>query len=170
MLLDRKFALGGLLAAGALALGACGGEERSTEAFCERVDEAEAVGERFADLDPSDLEGTQEAYQEASEEFGRISEVAPEEIRSDVERLDEALEEIADAAGEADSPEQLREELSAVQERFAGVQEANERVTRFEQENCRDGGEDEGQGGGDDEGQGGGDDKGKDGGEDKGGE
>ena len=144
MLLERRFALGGLLAAGALALGACGGEERSAEAFCERVAEAEAVGDRFQNLDPSDLERTQEALAEASEEIGRVSEVAPEEIQGDVEQVDEAFGEIADLAGEADSPEQFQERLVESQEQFAGVTEANERLTTFQEENCEGGSEGEG--------------------------
>ncbi len=171
MLPDRRFALAGLLAAGALALGACGGEDpdpqaappteegrsgdeapsteagpdtdedrtepgRSTEAFCERIEEGQAIGDRFGDLDVTDLEGTQEAFGEATESFERASEVAPQEIRADVEQIERVVGDISSAVNEADSAQQLQERLVGSQEAFAGLREPAERLATFQEENC----------------------------------
>ena len=146
MLQDRRLVLGGVIAAGALALGACG-SERSAEAFCERVEEARSVSEEFSNLNPQDLEGTQEAFNSVAEQFERISEVAPEEIQGDVEQINQVFDDIAQTAGEADSPEALERELQGLAERIGNTQQANQRVTEFQQRNCENGGGGEQQGG-----------------------
>lgn len=125
----------GLLACAALALSACGGD-RSVEAYCQSIEEAETIENQFEDLDPNDVEGTGEAFSQARDEVGAISESAPEEIRADVEDYEAAFDELADALEDVDSPEALGQELAAFRERFAGAGEASMRIAAFTDENC----------------------------------
>jgi 5'-deoxynucleotidase YfbR-like HD superfamily hydrolase len=128
----------GLLASAALALSACG-EDRSVEAYCQSVEEAEAIENQVSDLDPNDVEGAREAFSQARDEIGAISESAPEEIRADVEEFESAFDELADALEDVDSPEALGQELADFQERFAGAGEASMRIAAFTDENCEEG-------------------------------
>jgi hypothetical protein len=119
-----------------LALSACGGSERSVAAYCESVEEADAIENQVEGLDPGDVEGAREAFSQARDEVGAISESAPEEIQGDVEEFQAAFDELADALQDVDSPEQLAQELAGFQERFAGSREASMRIAAFTDENC----------------------------------
>lgn len=121
-----------------LGLWACGGE-RSVEAFCQSVEEADTVENQLGDVDPNDVEGTREAFSQSREEFAAISDSAPEEVQADVEKFESAFDELVDAHEDVDSPEQLQQELASSQERFAGSGEASMRLDAYTDENCEEG-------------------------------
>lgn len=105
-----------LMAAGALALSACGGGGGGdAAAFCEQSDALEASAG-----------GSGESGMPSSEQLQRVIDVAPDEIRDELQTLVSALEDMrqGDTSGLQD-PE---------------VQEAAQAVQSFSAENCGDGG------------------------------
>jgi hypothetical protein len=88
----------------------------------------------------TDLEGTREAFGEAYENFRRASEVAPEEIRADVEQIEQVLGDFSTVLRETDSDQEYQEQLLGFEDDFVGLQEPAERLGKFQEENCEAGG------------------------------
>lgn len=104
-----------MMAAGALALSACGGGGDDVAAYCEQSDALQAsAGDSGQSGMPS------------AEQLQRVIDVAPDEIRDELQTLVSALEDMreGDTSGLQD-PE---------------VQEAAQAVQSFESENCGDDG------------------------------
>jgi len=129
-----KAVIGALGAAGALALAGCGGDD--TEAFCEQAREAEAAGRSLPSAQVRDPEEATEALGEASAQAQEAADVAPDEISADAEQVARFLDEIATQAQEAQSPRDYLGVAQAFQEQVADIQDANNNVEAYVEENC----------------------------------
>lgn len=140
--ISTRAGVGALLAAGALALGSCGGgdeesDEGDLQAFCDMVAE---VGKTEDPLTPlverGNVEQTQAALQEAQAQFGEIADVAPGEIRADVEDAQQFLDDfIADVQG-AERPEEFLDALTGLQEQAEEFEATGQRLDDYTAENC----------------------------------
>lgn len=136
------------LAAIAAVVAACGiGSGRSTAAYCDRAeDELDELEQKYrdraADLEDADglagvvlaLTTIVEAQGDIVLLFRKLADVAPEEIRVDVEAIAEELDEQADNAGDA-----VSDPLGTLAGGLLGalqVQGALTRVAEFTDDNC----------------------------------
>jgi hypothetical protein len=130
--------IGSLAAAGALALAGCGGDDNGDDitAFCDKVDEIRAAEDPFAGLQGGDIEGAQQALEEAQGLFAEVAEVAPEEIQADVEEAQQFFDDFVAAAQDANSPEDLLGVATEFQQQAQDFQATSERLEEYTTENC----------------------------------
>ena len=120
----------------ALGLSACGDDDRAgsaagpdPERYCELVEELEEAGGKAFDAVQADKDATEEDFAAASKEFTEDSEeafdelieVAPEEIKEDVEIL------VASIRGQSGYGEDVPQEEATA---------AEDRIRSWEEENC----------------------------------
>jgi hypothetical protein len=121
-----------LFAAALLPLSACGDDatEASVEAYCDQSAELdEAGGEAFSALE-EDPDATEQDYLDAEKEFiedhrselEELRDVAPDEIRDDVDTLIQGLLDIVDTGEDA---REGNEEFAAAEERVVAFEDAN---------------------------------------------
>lgn len=110
-----------LILAGALAVVplACGGDDDASAGdFC---DLSREFDEKFDTAEPTDAEAT--------EALERLADAAPEEIEDDVRLIVDALDAVAEAGTDPEA-------LAALEEEFAGTEEASSRVETYLDEEC----------------------------------
>jgi hypothetical protein len=133
----RLKVLGSIAVAGTLALAGCGGDDESDiTAFCDKVDEIRAADDPFAGLAGNDIEGAKAALEEARSLFGEVADVAPEEIRADVEEAQTFFDDFVAAAQDADSPEDLLAIATDFQQQAQDFEETSTRLEEYTNENC----------------------------------
>ncbi|MFL5870330.1 MAG: hypothetical protein ACJ75R_04560 [Solirubrobacterales bacterium] len=143
-----------ILVAGALGLAACGGGDdtsssasstaassttgstASIEAFCQKADELQALGATFQQISPNDIEGAKAAFQQAMDKINEIDDVAPPEIKSDVDTVASVFSEINDAIQGASSPADLQALGSSITAKAQQLQQALTSVKAYGRENC----------------------------------
>jgi predicted outer membrane protein len=138
-----------VLAAAALGLAACGGGDDTTsanddtttgtasvEAFCQKSDELQSLGSTFTNLQPGDIEGAKDAFQQALDKINEADAVAPSEIKSDVDTVASVFSEINDAIQGASSPADLQSLASTITSKTQELQQALVNVRAFDRENC----------------------------------
>ncbi len=105
--------------------------ERSPEAFCSAMSRAQDLDDALALADPEQIAAQSDALQDATE-------VAPEEIRGDVEVLALVVQRLDDAVAEATDPTQaLSEALRADQAQLTAAEPAGEAVQRYVSATCQ---------------------------------
>jgi hypothetical protein len=133
----RRAWVGSLAATGVLALAGCGGDdEDEITAFCDKVDEIRAADDPFAGLAGDDIAGAQEALAEAQGLFAEVADVAPEEIRGDVEEAQTFFDDFVAAAQDAQSPQDLLGVATEFQQEAEDFQETSARLEEYTAENC----------------------------------
>jgi predicted outer membrane protein len=138
-----------VLAAAALGLAACGGGDDTTsasddtttgtasvEAFCQKSDELQSLGSTFTNLQPGDIEGAKDAFQQALDKINEADAVAPSEINPDVDTVASVFSEINDAIQGASSPADLQSLASTITSKTQELQQALVNVRAFDRENC----------------------------------
>ena len=125
----------GLLLAG-LALTACGGSSGSSSsdvtAFCDKVNELNTLGDPFANVQPGDVQGAKDALDKLNSEVGSIADVAPDEIKADVEKMQTTLNDFAAKIKGASTPQQLVQAAQAFQGEAASLQQTAAKVKTFD--------------------------------------
>lgn len=132
-----------------LGVTACG-EQRSTEAFCDTIEEhAQAIDEEFGDQENPN-EFISEALDAVEEMMDDAADVAPEEIQESTEEMADAIAELqasdvdlellTDPAALMELSEEeaaeMEEEFQELEERFADVDEHGDAVGNYIDENC----------------------------------
>jgi uncharacterized protein YoxC len=139
-----------VLAAATVGLAACGGgddttsasgdtstsTEASTEAFCQKSNELQALGSTFTNLQPGDIEGAKTAFQQALDKINEADAVAPEEIKGDVDTVASVFSEINDVIQGASSPADLQQLGTTITEKTQELQSALANVRAYSNENC----------------------------------
>src|SRR3954452_20789162 len=128
----------GLLLAG-LALTACGGSSSSSSdvtAFCDKVNELNALDNPFASVQPGDVQGAKDALDKLNSEVGSVTDVAPDEIKPDVQKLQTTLTDFAAKIKGASTPQELVQAAAAFQSQAAGLQQTAAKVKKYKQDNC----------------------------------
>jgi len=134
----RLTLIGSIVAAGALALGGCGGDDDESDitAFCDKVEEVRAAEDPFAGLAEDDLDGTREALEEARELFAEVAEVAPEEIQGDVEQTQQFFDNFVNAASDAETPQDFAAAATEFQQQAEEFEATSDRLEEYTDENC----------------------------------
>ncbi len=133
----RLVLIGSTIAAtGALALSGCGGDDGDIEAFCDKVEEIQAAEDPFAGVAGDDISGATEALEEAQGLFGEVTEVAPEEIKDDVEEAQQFFDDFVTAAQDAKSPEDFLAIATDFQAEAEDFEATSQRLEEYTNENC----------------------------------
>lgn len=135
----RKFAV--LAGAAALVLAGCGGggDDDDVQAFCDRADEAQALGAGLAaPLQSGDLGSAKQAIDEAAAKLDDVAGEAPDEISDDFDVVSEYVNTLNDSIQDAKSPEDLLQLSEDVQANADEVTEAGNNVEAYISENCDD--------------------------------
>jgi biopolymer transport protein ExbB/TolQ len=105
--------------------------DRTAEALCERLTEAQDLDQSFTTLDPATLEPQLAALQ-------RAKEVAPADIQAQITTLADFVDEVAAQVGEAanDRDDALSSALGARQDQIDAVTAAGQAVQAWAQINC----------------------------------
>jgi hypothetical protein len=129
----------GLLLAG-LALTACGGSSDSSSsdvtAFCDKVNELNALGDPFADVKPGDVQGAKDALDKLNSEVGSVVAVAPDAIKSDVQKMQTTLTDFSAKIKGASTPQELVQAATAFQGETANLNQTVAKVKKYKQDNC----------------------------------
>jgi endonuclease IV len=137
-----------ILAAATVGVAACGGgddttsagdttsAEASTEAFCQKSQELQSLGDTFTNLQPGDIEGAKQAFQQALDKINEADAVAPEEIKGDVDTVASVFSEINDAIQGASSPADLQSLGQTITSKTQELQSALANVQAYDRENC----------------------------------
>jgi hypothetical protein len=131
--------MGALAVAGALALAGCGGddEESDVQAFCDKLAQVRETEDPLAPLlHGGNVEETKQALEDAQTQFAEIAEVAPEEIRADVESAQQFIEDFVAAAQDAETPQDILSIVTELQGRAEELQASGQRLSEYENENC----------------------------------
>jgi hypothetical protein len=132
-----RLSLIGSIAAAALALAGCGGDdEDDITAFCDKVDEIRSAPDPFATLSGGDIEGAKQALEDAQGQFDEVAEVAPEEIQSEVDEAQQFFDDFVERAQDAESPEDLLSVATEFQGEAEDFQEASATLEEYTTENC----------------------------------
>jgi hypothetical protein len=122
-----------------LALAACGGDDAggalSTDEWCERAENINALSDDLDAVDPFDPEGIEAAYTQFRSAVDAVRGVAPDEIRDDVETLYQGVADIDDALADADYSF-LDVDLSFMSGREGDMDTASERVRSYNVREC----------------------------------
>jgi hypothetical protein len=152
-MMKTKFLAVTLLAAGALALAACGGGSDTSSssssttsststsggdvtAFCNEVKGLQAIGDKFGNLSSTDLAGTKSALQQVADQLQKIDDVAPAEVKSDMDALVAAFGRINDAFQGANSPADVQKLGSGLQSDVKAMQQSLAKAKSFGKANC----------------------------------
>ena len=140
------------LAAAALALAACGGDDddsssdsagttttatASVEAFCDSANEVQDLNSTFSNLAPNDIEGAKTAFQTALEKVQATADVAPDDIKPDIDALASSFSDVNDAIQGASSPEDLQQLGTDLQAQLSSLQEHAANLQTYYQKNCK---------------------------------
>lgn len=135
--MPRRILIGGLVVAVVLAAGFGAWmwlnrpPERSVEAFCSEMTEAQGLDDALALADPDQIAAQSDALHEAAE-------VAPEEIRGDVEVLATLVQQFDEAVEDSSDPQQaLDDALRANQAALTAAEPAGESVQRYVASTCQ---------------------------------
>jgi hypothetical protein len=148
------------LVAAALALGACGGgggsssssstasnggstsstsstsTTASVSAFCDKVQELQSLGSTFQNLGSSDLSGAQDAFSAADQKISEIDDVAPAQVKSDVDKVKAIFDELNSAVQGASNPADLQKNLTPLVTKVQDLQSSVNSLKSFGQKNC----------------------------------
>jgi hypothetical protein len=131
--------MGALAVAGAVALAGCGGddEESDVQAFCDKLAQVRETEDPLTPLlQGGNVEETKQALEDAQTQFAEIAEVAPEEIRADVESAQQFIEDFVAAAQDAETPKDILSIVTELQGRAEELQASGQRLSEYENENC----------------------------------
>lgn len=124
-------------AAGTLALAGCGGDdEGDIQAFCDKVEEIQAAEDPFAGIQGDDIGAATAALEEAQGLFEEVADVAPEEIKGDVEEAQTFFDDFVEAAQEAKSPEDFLAIATEFQQEAEDFEATSQRLEEYTNENC----------------------------------
>ena len=136
----RTRLIGSLAVAGALALAGCGGDDDDDggdlQAFCDKAQEVETAGQSLSALQGGDLGAAQEALDETNTQVQEAVDLAPEEIKGDVETVSNFISDLTEKVQDAESPQDLLGLLGELQEGAEEVQTAGQNVSDYVEENC----------------------------------
>ena len=125
-------------AAVVLALVACSKDDGSADELCAAVAKSDGITSTFQGFDPTDPEAALDQLRQARVALGDLLDVAPEEVRDDlqveidyVQALIDALEDVP--AGD-DSESALQ--IQAVTDAHPDVPEASANLAKFSEEEC----------------------------------
>ncbi len=139
-----------LLAAGAMTLGACGGGGDSSSStssgggsssadvstFCDQVDVLKSLGSTFQSLSPGDLEGAKTAFQEATDGLQKADDVAPAEIKSDMDAVLSTFQKLNSGIQNASSASDLLQIGKDLQPEVKSLQEHSSNLKAYAQDHC----------------------------------
>jgi hypothetical protein len=131
-----------LLAVAAAGVAGCGGdgdEEPSVAAFCDKVEELQAMPDPLDDVGGGDVEGVRGAIDEYRDALDEVAEVAPQEIEGDLDMVRDAFDRFGDALADVEDPADLLQVARRFQGEVAGLQAAAQRLTEYSDENCQEG-------------------------------
>lgn len=130
--------LAGLVAAGSLALSACGGDDGGdVAAFCAAATDGDRFQAVFDDLDPTDVEGAILTFEDARRALVDLRTNAPSEVRQDIDLQVSFLDELTEGLQAADPTSDERPEVYRdLRPRFDEVEAAGVRLTRWVDANC----------------------------------
>jgi hypothetical protein len=133
-------ALAALAIAAAGAAG-CGGDddERSVTAFCDKVEELEAMPDPLGDVSGGDVEGVKGAIDEYEDALDEVAAVAPEEISGDLDMIRDAFSRFGDALAGVEDPADLVRVAGQFQGEVVELQAAARRLEEYSNENCGEG-------------------------------
>ena len=126
----------GVLAA--LALVACAEEEGSSDELCSAVAETGDLAATFRGFDPTDPEAALDRLRSARVALGDLHDVAPEEVRDDLEVEIDYVQALIDALEEVppgDATESALQ-IQSVTDDHPGVDEASANLAAFADEEC----------------------------------
>jgi hypothetical protein len=136
----RTRLIGSLAVAGALALAGCGGDDDDDggdlQAFCDKAQEVETAGQSLSALQGGDLGAAQEALDETNTQVQEAVDLAPEEIKGDVETVSNFISDLTEKVQDAENPQDLLGVLGELQEGAEEVQTAGQNVSDYVEENC----------------------------------
>jgi hypothetical protein len=141
------------VAAAALAFAACGDDDDSSsdsasssstttatasvDAFCDSANEVRDLNSTFSGLQPNDIEGAQEAFQTALDKIQGAADVAPEDIKPDIDALVSSFSNVNDAIQGADSAEDLQQLGTDLQSDLSSLQEHAAALQSYYKDNCK---------------------------------
>lgn len=121
-----------------LALGAVAcTDDGDSGAFCDRLADTSSIGDILNQLDSSDPAGTEEALNDALEQFSDLEADAPGSIRDDVARVRQGVELILEAV--KDNPDDLpaaREQIAGQVDELSGLVSASDEVVTYARDEC----------------------------------
>jgi hypothetical protein len=143
---QRAAAVAAVAVVGAIALAGCGGDDDGdgdggasggdVTAFCDKVEELQAQDDPFAGVGANDIEGAQDAMNQYVERVSEVVDVAPADIRDDVVEIQTSFQDLADAIGEATTPQELTQAAQQFQEENADIAQTVQRLTDYTEKNC----------------------------------
>ncbi|MGI9020043.1 MAG: hypothetical protein ACR2G3_04955 [Solirubrobacterales bacterium] len=133
----RMRAIGSIAAVGALAFAGCGGDdEGDIQVFCDKVEEIQSAEDPFAGIQGDDIGAATAALEEAQGLFQEVADVAPEEIRGDVEEAQTFFDDFVEAAQDAKSPEDFLAIATEFQQEAEDFEATSQRLEEYTNENC----------------------------------
>jgi hypothetical protein len=121
-----------------LALVACTDDDDSAAELCEAVAESGALAATFQGFDPTDPEAALDQLRAARIALGDLLDVAPEEVRDDLQvEIDyvQALIDALEGVPPGDATESALQ-IQSVTDAHAGVDEASANLVAFAEEEC----------------------------------
>lgn len=134
----RHTVMGTLIAGAALALAGCGGDNDASDvtAFCETVEEARAAPDAFDGIRDENLVEAKAALEDSGQRLEELAEVAPDEIREDVERFQDLYQGMLEDVQDAETTQQLFTDAVEYQEQTPGFAETSATLQEFTNQNC----------------------------------
>jgi hypothetical protein len=137
-----------IVVAAALGFASCGGDDddngtntttsaASAEAFCAKANEIQQLDSTFSDLAPNDIDGAKSAFQTALDTFQEADDVAPAEIKSQVDAVVSTFSEINDSIQGVDSAADLQQLGSSLQANVQDLQQELSELRSYYQDNCK---------------------------------
>ena len=131
-------------AACVVAIGACGSSDSSSSsssggdvtAFCDKVKELKSLSDPFASVQPGDVQGAKDAVNKIRSEVSSIDEVAPEEVKADVDQVKSTLDSFASKIADANTPAQLVAAAQSFQADASKISAASARLKTYTKQNC----------------------------------
>jgi hypothetical protein len=116
---------------------ACSKDHGSQEKFCAALPATPDLSALLQDLGSTDPAKLEDRLSEGADQFHRLAKSAPDEIRSDVDRVTETVDEILDMVrGHLDDPGGLRAELASRKSHLLAVGPAAQRVVDYAADTC----------------------------------
>ena len=126
----------------ALAISACGGGGSSTSdvtAFCDKVHELNQLSNPFSSVQPGDVQGAKDALDKLNSEVASVADVAPDAIKSDVQKVATTMGDFASKLKSAQTPAQVLQVAQGFQAEAASVQSTVAKLKQYTQQNCKNG-------------------------------
>lgn len=112
--------------------GGDGGEQADLGAFC---DQSVAVSQQL-DFDVTQVEQTKENLATRADQTAELAEVAPEEIKPDVETVHEVQQDLSDAIADVEGQQELVDTALEFEDELQELTAAGKRVNEYITENC----------------------------------